>query len=165
MNASRTLFDLPVTLSVVTALGSGIVGGVFFGFSTFVMKGLGRLPPAQGIAAMQSINLAAPSPLFMGALFGTALAGIGLGISALTRLDEPAARYQLIGSALYLGVVVLTAAYHVPRNDALAAIDPQAVGAVEFWRDYASSWTAWNHVRTALALAAAGVLTVGIRVA
>jgi uncharacterized membrane protein len=33
------------------------VGGIFFAFSAFVMKALDRLPPAQGIAAMQSINV------------------------------------------------------------------------------------------------------------
>ncbi len=34
----------------------GLVAGVFFAFSTFVMSGLARLPPADGIRAMQSIN-------------------------------------------------------------------------------------------------------------
>ena len=38
------------------ALGCGLVAGVFFAFSTFVMKALGKLPPAQGVAAMQSIT-------------------------------------------------------------------------------------------------------------
>jgi uncharacterized membrane protein len=38
------------------------------------MKALARLQPAQGIAAMQSINLAAVTPAFMTALFGSATA-------------------------------------------------------------------------------------------
>jgi hypothetical protein len=46
-------------LTVVTALGCGLNAGVFFAFSSFVMKALARLQPAQGIAAMQSINLVA----------------------------------------------------------------------------------------------------------
>ena len=37
-------------------LGSALVGGIFFAFSSFVMKALARVPPAEGIAAMQSIN-------------------------------------------------------------------------------------------------------------
>jgi uncharacterized membrane protein len=46
-------------LTVVAALGCGLNAGVFFAFSSFVMKALARLQPAQGIAAMQSINLVA----------------------------------------------------------------------------------------------------------
>ena len=51
-------------LTVVTALGCGLNAGVFFAFSSFVMKALARLQPAQGIAAMQSINLVAVTPGF-----------------------------------------------------------------------------------------------------
>lgn len=48
------------SLTLVAALGSGVVAGVFFAFSTFVMKALGHLSPPIGMAAMQSINVAAP---------------------------------------------------------------------------------------------------------
>lgn len=59
-------------LKLLPALGCGLVAGVFFAFSTFVMSALARLQPAQGIAAMQSINITAINPLFMMAIFGTA---------------------------------------------------------------------------------------------
>jgi uncharacterized membrane protein len=49
-------------VALATALGCGLIAGVFFAFSTFVMKALGSLLPAQGIAAMQSINLAVLNP-------------------------------------------------------------------------------------------------------
>jgi hypothetical protein len=46
--------------------------GVFFAFSSFVMKALARLQPAQGTVAMQSINLMAVTPAFMAGLsFGS----------------------------------------------------------------------------------------------
>lgn len=54
-------------------LGCGLVSGVFFAFSAFVMNALASLAPAQGIAAMQSINRSAIRPMFMIALFGTAV--------------------------------------------------------------------------------------------
>jgi uncharacterized membrane protein len=44
------------TLTLITALGCGLAAGVFYAFSTFVMKALARLPAAQGFAAMQSIS-------------------------------------------------------------------------------------------------------------
>ena len=36
------------------------------------MPALGKLDPAKGNEAMQSINVQAPTPVFMSALFGTA---------------------------------------------------------------------------------------------
>ena len=52
-------------LTLFAALGCGVVAGVFFAFSTFVMRALARLPARQGIAAMQAINVAAVTPAFM----------------------------------------------------------------------------------------------------
>ncbi len=39
--------DALTALTIVTALGCALNGGVFFAFSTFVMQGLGRLTPSQ----------------------------------------------------------------------------------------------------------------------
>jgi uncharacterized membrane protein len=45
------------TLTLLSVLGSGLVAGAFFAFSTFVMKALAALPAPQGVSAMQSINV------------------------------------------------------------------------------------------------------------
>lgn len=161
---SSMIETYPRALTAVASVGAGLVAGVLFAFSTFVMTALRRLPEAQGLSAMQAINAAAPSPLFMTALFGTALVCVGLGISAVTRLDEPAAVYQLVGSALYLAGIVLTIAYHVPRNDALATVNPANAGAGDAWRHYLTGWTAWNHVRTLTSLAGCITLMFALRV-
>jgi uncharacterized membrane protein len=101
--------DLLFALTFVSALGCGLIAGVFFAFSGFVMKALARLPPAQGIAAMQSINVVVFSPLFMVALFGTALVCVALAVSSLFIRHEPSAAYLLVGSLLYLvGTVAVT---------------------------------------------------------
>jgi len=50
------LQGLLTVLPLLAALGSGVVAGVFFAFSSFVIPALARLPPAQGVLAMQSIN-------------------------------------------------------------------------------------------------------------
>ena len=57
-----------------TALASGLVGGVLYAFSSFVMAGLKRLPPAQGMAAMQSVNVTAVRPGLMIPFVGTMIA-------------------------------------------------------------------------------------------
>lgn len=43
-------------LTVLGVLGTGVTAGVFCAFSTFVMRGLAALPPAQGVAAMNAID-------------------------------------------------------------------------------------------------------------
>jgi uncharacterized membrane protein len=154
--------ELARSLSVIGAVGAGLTGGVYFAFSTFVMRALGRLPPSDGLAAMQAINRAAPNPLFMTAIFGTALVCAWLAVSAASHLDQPAARLQLAGSVLYVVGVVLTVAYHVPRNHALALVDPAGPAAAEAWRDYLGAWTAANHVRAISSLSGAVVLTLGL---
>ena len=151
------------TVLVATAVGAGAAGGVFFAFSSFVMRALGKLPSNDGLRAMQAINVAAPAPAFMALLFGTALGAVVVGTSALTRRGEVAATYELAGSALYLASILVTVAYHVPRNDALAEVEPGSSRSADAWADYLTGWTRWNHGRTGLALAAAGALTVAVR--
>jgi len=139
-------------LTIGTALGCGAVGGVFFAFSSFVMRALDRLPAAQGIAAMQSINVVVINPVFMTALFGTGAACVALAIA------DPSPVVLGAAASYLLGVLGTTMACNVPRNDALDALDPGAAEAPSAWRRYVREWTAANHVRTAAGLAAAGAL-------
>jgi uncharacterized membrane protein len=149
-------------LTFASALGCGLAAGVFFAFSTFVMKALGRLPPAAAIAAMQAINVAAINPWFMSALFGTAASCAVLGISALLS-PTPGAAWRLGGSALYLaGTVLVTVVCNVPRNNVLAALDPGGPDAAAAWSQFLAGWTVWNHVRAVSALLAAASLTVAL---
>ncbi len=153
--------NLRFPLTLFTALGCGLVAGVFFAFSTFVMNALARLQPKEGIIAMQSINITAINPLFMVALFGTAVACIFLAVSSVLKWHQPSAAYLLIGSLLYLiGTVLVTIAFNVPLNDALAIAKPDSTEGANLWARYLTNWTFWNHVRTIAALAAA--LTLGL---
>jgi uncharacterized membrane protein len=150
-------------LTVATAVGAGATGGVFFAFSAFVMDGLARLPAAAGISAMQHVNVTAVRPAFMGLLFGTAAGGAVLAVHGVRAPGERPSMLLVAGAGLYLaGVVGLTVAYHVPRNDALAALDPAAPGSAAAWTAYVTTWTRANHVRTASALAAATCFTVAL---
>lgn len=150
------LDDLLLALILVAALGCGLMAGVFFAFSAFVMKALARLPPAQGIAAMQSVNVAAITPAFMGALFGTAALCVLLVVASLSRWGEPGAVWLLAGGLLYLvGAIVVTMVFNVPRNNVLASVAPESADGASLWARYVAGWTAWNHVRAAACLAAA----------
>lgn len=151
-------------LKLFSALGCGLIAGVFFAFSSFVMKALARLQPTQGIAAMQSINITAINPLFMTALFGTAAACIFLAISSLLKWHQSGAAYLLVGSLLYLvGTVGVTIAFNVPLNDALANVKPDSADGANLWASYLTNWTFWNGIRTMAALAAAALLAIAAR--
>ena len=150
-------------LKLFSALGCGLIAGVFFAFSTFVMSALARLQPSQGIAAMQSINITVINPWFMAAFLGTAAACIFLAISSLLKWHQPGAAYLLLGSLLYLvGTVGVTIVFNVPLNDALATVKPDSPEGVNLWASYLANWTNWNHVRTAAALAAAASFTIAL---
>jgi uncharacterized membrane protein len=151
-------------LTFATALGCGLSAGVFFAFSSFVMPALDRLASAQSIRAMNSINRLAVTPVFMTALFGTALACAVLGGWAVTSWGERPAAFALAGCVLFLvGAIVVTIAANVPLNDALMKVDPEATDAATRWSAYLSDWTPWNHVRAVTAIAASGLLIAALR--
>lgn len=148
---------------LLSALGCGLIAGVFFAFSVFVMNALARLQPAQGIAAMQSINITAINPLFMVMLFGTAAACLFLAVFSLLKWHQPSTAYLLFGSLLYLvGTIFVTIAFNVPLNDALAKVQPDSPDSESLWSSYLANWTFWNHIRTIASLAAAALLTMAI---
>ena len=151
--------------TLATALGCGLAAGVFFAFSTFVMPALERLSPANGVAAMQSINELAVTPAFMTALFGTAVASLALAVWAVISWGERYAALVLASGVLYLvGTIGVTIACNVPLNNRLAKVLPQDADAGSYWNEYVTKWTAWNHMRTVAALAAATALAVTLHV-
>jgi uncharacterized membrane protein len=152
-------------LTVAAAIGVSITAGVYFAFSTFVMVALRRLSNSQAISAMNSINKAAPNPLFMLALFGTAIVCVLLMISGLQHRDNPAAMWQIVGAALYLVSVVITVIYHIPHNDQLMRVDPNGAGAGTTWTHFYSGWLAWNHVRTLASVGGTVSLILALRAA
>ena len=155
-----TVDDVLFALTLVAALGCGLMAGVFFAFSAFVMKALARLPVAEGIAAMQSINVAVINPVFLGVFLGTAATCLLVMVASLWQWHSPGTIHVLVGGALYLvGTFFVTMACNVPKNNALASVAPADPDSASLWASYIITWTAWNHTRTAAALAAAAALT------
>ena len=151
------------TLTFAAAIGSGLVAGIFFAFSTFVMAALGRIPPEQGISAMQSINITVLNPIFFLAFLGTAVLCLALVVAAWFNWQQPGSALILGASALYLvGCFGVTMFANVPLNDALAAAQPGTTDAAALWARYLDVWTAWNHVRTAAPVAAAILFTIAL---
>lgn len=150
----------------VAALGCGLVAGVFFAFSGFVMPALARLSPAAGIAAMQSINRLAVTAWFMSLLFGTALLCLVLALLAILNWHGALSAWPLAGSLLYLcGAILVTVLFNVPLNNALATAPAENAEGAAIWSRYLTAWTRWNHLRTVASSLAAGCFILGLRYA
>ena len=150
-------------VGTAAVLGTAIVGGVFFAFSSFIMKALARVPSPEGIAAMQSINVVVINPSFLGAFMGTALLSVGVVVLALLNLDEPSAMFFLGGAVSYFaGTFLVTMFGNVPLNNRLASVSPTDPAAAEVWAHYLERWTMWNTVRTVAAIGATFLFTVGL---
>jgi uncharacterized membrane protein len=154
--------DAPMTssfvllLTLLAALGSGIVAGIFYGFSSFIMGALGKLPPHEGIAAMQSINVVVINPTFFAAFFGTAALSLVLGGFALLGTEVAGAALIVAGALLYLiGCIGVTMVCNVPLNNRLAQVEPASPEGTALWQHYLVAWTRWNSVRTAASALAA----------
>lgn len=150
-----------VVLTFAAAIGSGLVAGVFFAFSSFVMPALGRVAPPIGIAVMNAVNITVYNPGFMFAFMGTAAACLLLALGSYAWWDRLDGKLLLFAALTYLILcVAITSAFNVPLNDALAAAEQGSPREAELWGLVLKDWTFWNHVRTAAALTTAIVLSV-----
>jgi uncharacterized membrane protein len=145
------------------ALGCGLIAGLYFAFSTFIMTALGRIEAVQGIAAMNAINSTILRSLFMPLFFGTTLVSLALGVLALLRFGQPGTAAMLAGGLLYVvGMFIVTMVANVPLNNALAAIEPGGSQTASVWAHYLDKWTFWNHVRTVASIAASACFIVAL---
>lgn len=156
-----------MVMVVASVAGFGLVAGIFFAFSDFIMRSLAQTAPASAIAAMQGINRTVYRSVFYYLLWGMLAAAVGVGGYAVATLDGPVAGVLIVGSVLYFaGVLVVSFAVNVPLNHRLEAMDADSADTAGFWAGtYVPRWTIWNHVRTATSaasslcyLAAAGLL-------
>lgn len=147
-------------LTLLAALGSGLMAGLFFAFSTFIMQALGKRPAPVGISAMQSIDETILNPIFFAVFFGTAGLSVAL---ALIGWNEAGFGWRIAGGLLYLiGSIGITMCCNVPLNNRLAKLAPDSAEGATFWTHYLSVWTAWNHVRTVGCIGASGSFILGM---
>jgi uncharacterized membrane protein len=146
-----------------SAIGCGLLAGLYFAFSTFIMTALGRIDQAAGISAMNAINAVIVQSLFMPVFLGSTLSSLALAGLAPFRWDEPGAALWLAGGVLYVvGMFVVTAVFNVPLNNALMTVAPASGEAATLWAGYLVDWTWWNHVRTVTSTAAFALFVAAI---
>ena len=145
-----------------TAIGCGLMAGLFFVFSVAVMPGFGRIAAPHGLSAMQAINIAIINPIFLLVFLGTAVTSAVIVIASVINRSEGTV-YFVAGGLLYLiGVILVTSVVNVPMNNAMASLDVTAAQSVPRWQDYLRRWTAWNHVRTIASILATISVMLGL---
>jgi uncharacterized membrane protein len=156
-----------VILTTVTAIGCAAVGGLFYAFSTFVMRGLDRTRPVEAITAMRGINAEAQANApFLLMFLGSAVLALVVGVIAAIQLRQPGSWWLLAGAVFGIVAAIITMAFNVPLNNRLDAVNPMGLSAAEAtreWQHYFTTWTAWNHLRSISGFVGAALLLVGLR--
>ncbi|MGZ6778008.1 MAG: anthrone oxygenase family protein [Mycobacterium sp.] len=156
-----------VTLTSLAAIASAAAAGMMYVFSTFVMRGLDRTGPVTAITAMRGINADANTNApFLLAYFGAALLAATVGVVAVVQIRQPGSGWLLAGAILGVLGAIITIAFNVPLNDHLDTVEVAGLStgdAAREWQAYLSAWTAWNHARTATAIAAPVLMLIGVR--
>ncbi len=83
-------------LLTIAAIGAGLMAGVYFAFSDFIMRSLNRLDAANAVDAMNTINEVILRSWFMSLFFGTSLLYLLLAVLALFDWSDPNAPLLLI---------------------------------------------------------------------
>jgi uncharacterized membrane protein len=154
---------IPSALLWFSAIGCGVMCGVYFSFSTFVMSALARIAPAAGIAAFNSMNVVIVRSFFMPLFLGTTLTAAALAAIAIFRWGEPGSLAMLIAGTVYVvGMFIVTIIFNVPLNNALAVVDPTSIDGAATWTRSVKEWSLWNHVRTITSLLASVLFTAAL---
>ncbi|MGE3830276.1 MAG: DUF1772 domain-containing protein [Parvibaculaceae bacterium] len=151
-------------LTFLAAIGSGLMAGLFYIFSTVIMRSLDSLPPPQGLAAMKAINITIVNPLFLTIFLGTAVLCVALIILALLKWSGAPSVWLIAGSLIYLaGSIAVTMIFNVPLNNVIeaTALDSAQAGAV--WARYMAEWVPWNHVRSVACTASLACFIMALR--
>ena len=153
-----------MTSSTVTALlwaaalSSGLIAGIYFAFSVFIMQAFAKIETSQAVAAMNAINETILRSLFMPLFFGSTLVSVMLMIVALAHWGDVGSGLTLIAGAIYFfGMFVCTVVFNVPLNNLLAGVNQDSANAEEVWSLYLKTWTLWNHLRTVSSLVTCGL--------
>ena len=142
----------------IGAISAGLMAGVYFAFSGFIMQSFDRLGAAQATAAMNSINEVILRSWFLPLFFGSSLVFLILAILTLLDWSGFAALLQLAAGIIYVvGMFLCTVVFNVPLNNRLASASTNSTETAELWTHYLRHWTRWNHARTISSAMACGL--------
>jgi uncharacterized membrane protein len=145
-----------VYVCLALGLSSALVAGVFQAFSDFIMRGLVLAEAQGGIESMQHINTTVLRSVFLVTFLALVPTTLILAVYAMFKLSGVGQVLIVAAAIIYLVTVFgVTIFGNVPMNERLATLTYTSVEANAYWSTYGRVWTAWNHVRTIGAAAAA----------
>ena len=133
-------------------VATGLMAGLWYGWSVSVIPGTRRVDDVNYIHTMQQINRAIINPGFIVPFVGIPLLVVAAAVLQF-RAGDVRRGWLLVGSAAaYLvGVLGVTAGRNVPLNDSLDSLDLDGSDsdAVRIRREaYEAPWNRWHYVRT-----------------
>ena len=116
------MYESMIILSLATAAtGAGLMAGVYFAFSCFIVNAFDELGSLRAADAMNSINRVILRSAFMFVFFGSTLLYAILGLVALVDTDFANRGLLMLTSGLYImGMFLCTVVFNVPLNNQLA---------------------------------------------
>ena len=141
--------------------GAGLVTGLLFAFSNFVMRSLAALPDDKGMFAMQRVNETILNPVFLVLFLGTPVLCAIIVFKSVMQAGTPGSLFLLTGALAYLiGPFAITLLFNVPLNNKLA--EAELSTANEVWPVYQKQWQRWNHLRTYIGIVSIILLAIGL---
>ena len=147
-------------MTILLIVFTGLMAGVYFSFSVFIMKSFHALPPLQGAQAMNKINDVIVNTGFLPLFFGSTLWYAGLIVWAFTDWRGQSSWLVITAALIYiLGMFAVTAFGNVPLNNRLKESAENEDSLTRYWGEYQQRWTRLNHVRTLSCMAVCAILT------
>jgi uncharacterized membrane protein len=139
-------------------VATGLMSGLWYGWSVSVIPGTRRVPDSNYVDTMQHINRAIINPGFIIPFMGIPVV-IGLAAFMQFRVGDARRGWLLTWAAgtYVVGVLGVTVGGNVPLNDALDAFDlARSNGETISTRrqTYETQWNRWHYLRTAANVAA-----------
>jgi len=131
------------------AIGSGLMAGIYFTFSVFVMRAFNKIDAPHAVTAMNAINQTILNSLFMPLFFVTSIISLFLIIFSFSHWNESGSHFIFYAGTIYLiGMFFCTIIFNVPLNNSLAELNLDKANVNMAWSHYYKHWTNWNHLRT-----------------
>ena len=128
---------------------TGLMAGIYFAFSVFIMKSLATLPATEGARAMNAINDIIVRTGFLALFFVSTLAHLGFIIWNLLHGEGLQAQLLIAAGIVYVaGMFLVTVFGNVPLNNRLKQSENNESRLLETWREYQTAWMRLNHLRT-----------------
>jgi uncharacterized membrane protein len=161
-----TLFDAAL---IATTLSCGVVAGLVFGFAVVVMPGMATLSDREFLRAFKRMDAIIQDghPAFMLVWVGSIGATVAMLVLGTLQLSGVALYGMWFSGALYLLTVQgPTIRFNIPLNNAVQALDIEALSDSALAKaraQFEAPWNRWNRFRTVTAIGSvAGLLILQI---